>query len=148
MLSTIIRDGINHNRATYFFGFLKVGDMDDLVADLVPRPYMMTNGSGDPIFPIDGVRAIVTKAEKSYTLQGAAGNFKSLIFPGPHGRGENPRLPCEAALYLQLVAVEDLNKSMARARRRRGCSGCKSRRVVTIFFHRTVPNDVDLSRFS
>ena len=67
----------------YPLGFLKVGDMDDLVADLAPRPYMMTNGSGGPIFPTDGVRAIVTKAEKSYALQGAASNYKSIIFPDP-----------------------------------------------------------------
>lgn len=101
LLNAIIRDGINHNRAMYTFGFLNVGDMDDLVADLAPRPFMMTNGSGDPIFPIDGVRAIAEKAEKSYALRGATSNFKSLIFPGPHAFPEPVRL--EAYQWLDRV---------------------------------------------
>jgi len=91
LLRAIIREGINHNRAMYTFGFLNLGDMDDLVADLAPRPFMMTNGSEDPIFPIDGVRTIVERAEKSYALRGAADNFKSLIFPGPHAFPEQVR---------------------------------------------------------
>lgn len=101
LLNAIIRDGINHNRAMYSFGFLKAGDMDDLVADLAPRPFMMTNGAEDPIFPVDGVRAIAEKAQRSYALRGSASNFKSLIFPGPHAFPEPVRL--EAYQWLDRV---------------------------------------------
>jgi dienelactone hydrolase len=83
-LRTILRDGINHNFAAYAYGLLTVGDMGDLVRDLAPRPFMMTNGTGDGIFPIDGVREIAETAGQAYRAMGAADRFRSIQFEGGH----------------------------------------------------------------
>lgn len=83
-IKTIIRDGINHNFAMFSFGFLNVGDVGDLVCDLAPRPFMMTNGTEDAIFPLDGVHEIAKAAVKTYTDRGAGENFKSIVFEGGH----------------------------------------------------------------
>lgn len=83
-IRAILREGINHNLAMYSFGFLNIGDISDIVCDLAPRPFMMTNGTEDWIFPIDGVYEIAEAAEKRYSTQGAAGNFKSVVFQGEH----------------------------------------------------------------
>ncbi len=90
-MKSILRDGINHNLAAYTFGFLNYGDVADLVADLAPKPFMMTNGSRDYIFPIDGVKEIVAKAQACYAEKGAAGDFKSVIFDGEHSFPEEIR---------------------------------------------------------
>lgn len=83
-IRSILRDGINHNLAMYTHGFLNAGDIGDLVCDLAPKPFMMTNGTEDWIFPLDGVREIAETAQKAYEEKGAAENFKSVIFEGSH----------------------------------------------------------------
>jgi dienelactone hydrolase len=83
-LRSILRDGINHNFAAYAFGLLAIGDMSDIVRDLVPRPFMMTHGIGDSIFPIDGVREIAEAAGQAYRAANAADRFRSVQFEGGH----------------------------------------------------------------
>ena len=83
-IRSIIRDGINHNFAMFSHGFLKYGDISNLVCDLAPRPLLMTNGNKDSIFPIDGVNEIAEIARKAYDKNGLIGNFKSIIFEGGH----------------------------------------------------------------
>ena len=82
---TILRDGIGHNFASYVFGLLQVCDMDALVADISPKPYLMTNGTEDWIFPLDGVREIAQVAGRAYAEAGVPDCFQSLIFEGGHG---------------------------------------------------------------
>jgi dienelactone hydrolase len=84
LIQTILRDGINHNFALYVPGMLEVGDMDALVADMAPRPFMLTAGVDDRIFPIDGVRAIADRATAAYAQAGAAERFQAQIFEGTH----------------------------------------------------------------
>jgi dienelactone hydrolase len=84
-LRTIQRDQINHNYAMYLPGLLRVADMDTLVADLAPCPFMLTAGEEDRIFPIDGVRDIITAAQAAYTRAGVPDQFRALTFPGGHG---------------------------------------------------------------
>lgn len=83
-LHTIIRDGINHNFAAYCPGFLNIGDIADLVCDNSPMPFMMTNGSDDGLFPIDGVKEIAKLASDKYKEHGYEDRFKSIIFDGEH----------------------------------------------------------------
>ena len=84
LIRTILRDGINHNFALYVPDLLKICDLDALVADLAPRPFMLTAGTEDRLFPIDGVRAIVERAVEAYTREQALERFRALIFPGGH----------------------------------------------------------------
>ncbi|NLM11268.1 MAG: prolyl oligopeptidase family serine peptidase [Clostridiaceae bacterium] len=83
-MKSIFRDNINHNFAMYSFGILNVGDIADLVCDIAPRPFMMTSGSSDYIFPMDGVMEIREKAEKKYKELGVSDHFRSVLFNGGH----------------------------------------------------------------
>jgi dienelactone hydrolase len=81
---SIIREGINHNFAMFSHGFLKYGDISNLVCDLAPRPFLMTNGKNDAIFPVDGVSEIAEAARKAYAEKGLTNHFKSILFEGGH----------------------------------------------------------------
>jgi dienelactone hydrolase len=84
LLRTLVRDGINHGFATYVPGILEVCDLDSLVAALAPRAFLLMAGETDPLFPIDGVRSIVEKAQHQYTKEGVPERFGAIIFPGGH----------------------------------------------------------------
>jgi dienelactone hydrolase len=85
LIRTILRDRINHNRALYVPGLLSVCDLDTLVADIAPRAFMLTAGDEDPLFPIDGVRALAETTRSAYTRAGVPERFQAVIFPGGHG---------------------------------------------------------------
>lgn len=84
LLRTLVRDGINHGFAMYVPGILEVCDLDELVATLAPRPFLLTAGETDPIFPIDGVRSLVAKAQHHYTQEGVPAQFQAIVFPAGH----------------------------------------------------------------
>jgi dienelactone hydrolase len=84
LLRTLVRDGINHGLAMYVPGILEVCDLDALVAAVAPRAFLLTAGETDPLFPIDGVRAIVEKAQIAYTQEGVPERFGATLFPAGH----------------------------------------------------------------
>jgi dienelactone hydrolase len=84
LLSTLVRDVINHGFAMYVPDILEVCDLDALVAALAPRAFLLTAGETDPLFPIDGVRAIVEKAQIAYTQEGVPERFGATLFPAGH----------------------------------------------------------------
>lgn len=84
LMRAILRDGINHNFAAYVPDMLAVGDTDALVAELAPRPFLLTAGENDAIFPIDGVHAVVERARRIYGQQNEAERFQAILFPGGH----------------------------------------------------------------
>lgn len=83
-IRSIIRDGINHNFAMFSYGFLNYGDISDLVSNIAPRPFLMTNGTEDDIFPLDGVKEIAETARKAYAEKGMSDHFESITFEGGH----------------------------------------------------------------
>jgi len=84
LLRTLVRDGINHGFAMYVPGILEICDLDVLVGALAPRAFLLTAGETDPLFPIDGVRSIVEKAQHHYTQEGVPERFQSILFPAGH----------------------------------------------------------------
>ena len=84
LLRTLVRDGINHGFATYVPGILEVCDLDTLAASLAPRAFLLTAGETDALFPIDGVRAIVEKAQHQYMQAGVPERFGAIVFPAGH----------------------------------------------------------------
>ena len=84
LLRTLMRDGINHGFATYVPGILEVCDLDALVGVLAPRAFLLTAGETDPLFPIDGVRSLVEKAQHTYTQEGVPERFQAILFPAGH----------------------------------------------------------------
>jgi len=83
-LRSFFESGINHNQAAYVPGMLEVGDIDRLAASIAPTPFMMTAGTTDPIFPIDGVRSIAHAARASYEREGCSEAFRFVEFDGGH----------------------------------------------------------------
>ncbi len=84
LLTTIIRDGINHNFAAYIPDMLGICDMDALLLDLAPRAFLLTAGESDPLFPIDGVHSIVEKAQRHWAENGQPERFQAHLFPAGH----------------------------------------------------------------
>jgi len=84
LIKTFLRDGIIHNFAMYSFGLLNVGDISDLVCDMAPKPFLMTNGMEDRLFPMDGIREIASMARDKYAALGKPENFSSIVFEGGH----------------------------------------------------------------
>ena len=85
MVELILRNRIGHNMPFYVPGLLKVCDLDEFVASIAPKPFMLTAGTQDGIFPIDGVRHIAAVAERAYRDAGAPGAFALATFVGGHG---------------------------------------------------------------
>lgn len=98
LLQTILREHINHNFAAYIPGMLDLCDMDALVSALAPRPFLLTAGEYDRIFPIDGVRSLITQAQDAYAKEGASECFRALIFPSGHSFP--PEVKAEAYAFL------------------------------------------------
>jgi len=90
-LRDILAAGINHNKAMYVPGLLEVGDIEDIVSGLTPRPFLLTSGAQDRIFPIEGVRRLVATVGAAYQRAGAAGCFEAVLFPGGHSFPEDLR---------------------------------------------------------
>ncbi len=84
LLRTLVRDGINHGFATYIPGILENCDLDSVVAALAPRAFLLTAGETDPLFPIDGVRSIIEKAQHQYMQAGVPERFGAIVFPSGH----------------------------------------------------------------
>jgi dienelactone hydrolase len=84
LMRALVRDGINHNYAAYLPGMLEICDIDALVCSLAPRPFLLAAGETDPIFPIDGVRAIVERARQVYEQQGVPERFQTALVPTGH----------------------------------------------------------------
>jgi dienelactone hydrolase len=98
LISTLLRDAINHNFALYVPDMLSVCDMDGVLAEVAPRAFLLTAGEADPIFPIDGVRSLAERASAAYQAAGAPDRLRALIFPGGHGMPDNVRE--EAYMFL------------------------------------------------
>ena len=73
---------ILHNQALYVPGLRAHGDLDRVLGLVAPRPFLALAGSGDPIFPLEGVQATVRGARRSYT--GAKDRLGLEIFPVGH----------------------------------------------------------------
>ena len=79
-LAAVQKHRIPHNFASYLPRLLEVGDIDDVVASIAPRAFGMSHGAKDPLFPMDGVRRIQSRARKVFSER----NFLSLVFRGAH----------------------------------------------------------------
>lgn len=84
-IRTILRDGINHNKAMYVPGLLELCDLDALAMQVAPRAFLLTAGEGDAIFPIDGVREFADAARAAYEAAGVPERFRAVTFDGGHG---------------------------------------------------------------
>jgi dienelactone hydrolase len=84
LLRTLIRDGINHGFAMYVPGMLSFCDLDALLSALAPRPFLLTAGEADSLFPMDGVRSLVATTQRRYAETGTPERFQAILFPSGH----------------------------------------------------------------
>ena len=84
-IQSILRDHVAHNLAMFTFDFLnQAGDVHALVKGIAPRAFLMTNGTEDPLFPMDGVYDIIANAETHFAEMGVPERFKAVVFQEEH----------------------------------------------------------------
>ena len=94
LVRMLVERSISHNLALYLPGMLPDLDFDAIVAGLAPRPLRVIAGVSDPIFPVDGVRAVEEAAREAY---GAVAG-RALSFRYVDGGHDLPAMEVEAAL--------------------------------------------------
>jgi lysophospholipase L1-like esterase/dienelactone hydrolase len=66
----------------YFpYGLLKHFDTEGVLALIAPRPFLALTGDLDYGSPVDGIKILEDKVGKVYAANGAADQFKSIIYP-------------------------------------------------------------------
>jgi fermentation-respiration switch protein FrsA (DUF1100 family) len=73
---------ILHNLALYVPGILRYGDLDRVLGLVAPRPFLILAGSGDPLFPLEGVQTTVRGARRAYGR--ARDRLRLEVFPAGH----------------------------------------------------------------
>ncbi len=80
---TIFDAAILHNFGLYVPGILRYGDLDRVLGLVAPRPFLVLAGSGDPLFPLEGVHTTVREARRAYGR--ARDRLRLEVFPISHG---------------------------------------------------------------
>ena len=57
-----------HCTCNFVPGLLRLGELSDFAGLLAPRPLLIENGTHDPIFPVDAVRATARRARKAWRI--------------------------------------------------------------------------------
>ncbi|MBN2879866.1 MAG: prolyl oligopeptidase family serine peptidase [Clostridia bacterium] len=83
-MQSMFKENVLHNFALYVPGLRNVCDIDEIVSDIAPRAFFMSNGTEDKYFPISGVEKIINTASKTYKKLNCRNKFKSIIFQGGH----------------------------------------------------------------
>jgi lysophospholipase L1-like esterase/dienelactone hydrolase len=66
----------------YFpYGLLKHFDTEGVLSLIAPRPFLALTGDLDYGSPVDGIKVLEEKVGKVYSANGAADQFKSIIYP-------------------------------------------------------------------
>jgi dienelactone hydrolase len=104
LLSNYVRDGILHNRAAYVPGLLQHTDTDGLLTAIAPRPFLLTAGTTDGLFPMDGIHALIEAARSAYTGHNVLDHFQSIIFEGGHSFPADVKIEAYAFLDRWLKA--------------------------------------------
>ncbi|RZU63559.1 dienelactone hydrolase [Zhihengliuella halotolerans] len=61
---------MHHCPCNYVPGLARFGEMQDVLADLAPRPLLIESGRDDPIFPLPGFRAAARSLRRAYGTDG------------------------------------------------------------------------------
>lgn len=75
---------MHHCLCNYVPGILEVGDMAQIIAMGAPKPLLISAGTHDPIFPLEGTEACWADLEKVYTKLGARDKCELELFEGGH----------------------------------------------------------------
>jgi len=103
LVRILVERSISHNLALYLPGMLPDLDFDTLVEGLAPRPLRIIAGLSDPIFPVDGVREVESRARAAWEAASAGG---SLVFRYVDGGHDLPAAELDAALGWLRAALD------------------------------------------
>ncbi len=65
-------------------GLLRVADLPEIAAMIAPRPLLIQNGRGDPLYTLEAVVAGFETVSRAYTAAGAPGSVSLDLFDGGH----------------------------------------------------------------
>lgn len=65
-------------------GLLRVADLPEIAAMIAPRPLLIQNGRGDPLYTLEAVAAGFETVSRAYTAAGAPGSVALDLFDGGH----------------------------------------------------------------
>lgn len=89
----------SHGIYYYIPGILQVGEQQDLVSLIAPRPLLILGGTTDNCFPEQGVRDVYRDVRRIYRLLNAEKNIDCYLYEGPHGNP--PELRERAYAFLE-----------------------------------------------
>lgn len=75
---------MHHCLCNYFPGILEIGDIAQLIALGAPKPVLISSGTEDPIFPLEGTKRCWDDLSAVYEKLGAADACELELFPGKH----------------------------------------------------------------
>ncbi len=75
---------VSHCMDNYIPGILRYVEMYDIAGLIAPRALFVESGDGDQIFPVEGTRFAVRRAEEIFRVLGARNNIRMEVFRGPH----------------------------------------------------------------
>lgn len=92
-LESVFGCHIPHNFAMFTYGLMNCGDNMALIGDISSRgvAFMMTNGTDDYIFPLEGVKKVRDYALGCYESMGISEKYNCVIFKGDHSFPEKLR---------------------------------------------------------
>ena len=89
-----IRDGGNHCVCNHLPGICRHIEQFQFVGLCAPRPFLVGAGQKDGIFPIEGVRDTIRRADAIYRFYDAADRLKLVEVPLKHGWSQPLREAC------------------------------------------------------
>ena len=75
---------MHHCIDNYVPGYLKLGEVWDILSLICPKRLLLTSGAEDPIFPMEGVLETAQKVREVYDRLGFSDRFKLNIHNGGH----------------------------------------------------------------
>lgn len=75
---------MEHCVDNYIPSLIEIGECADIIALGAPKPLLLSNGTNDRIFPIEGVRETVVELKKIYSVLGVLDNFQNHFHSGGH----------------------------------------------------------------
>jgi dienelactone hydrolase len=95
LVRLLVERRLSHNLALYLPGMLPDLDLDTIVAGIAPRPLRIIAGREDPIFPVEGVRAVEQAARGAWERAGAGDRLRFVYTEAEH---DLPAQELEASL--------------------------------------------------
>ena len=85
-LAPVLRKHVGNTlgHSTLIPGLYHYLDLPEVALAVAPRAFLCINGTQDPLFPPEAVRAAHADIARGFAQVGSADRFRSILYPGPH----------------------------------------------------------------